>query len=162
VAAASVPEGITAVPVSTRELARWGRLDYATDTTPKGEQPVNNIKDALEKARSEAQDLHKQIEANTAKDHAALRTNVQNTGAQAQKLATSLRAVADGQRADAQQHIKDAAARLEDAAKHAGDVAGASEAQLKQTNQAMLGKARDAVQNLSQAIASRRAATVKV
>lgn len=123
---------------------------------------MDTIKDALTKARSEAQDLHKQIEANTAKNHATLRADVQTAGVQAQKLGASLRTVVDGQRSDAQQHIQDAATKLEDAAKHARDVAGASEAQLEQTNQAMLAKVRGALQNLSNAIAARRPATAKV
>ena len=123
---------------------------------------MTNIKDALDRARSDAQDLHKKLEANTAKDHAALRADVENAAAQAQKLAASLRTAVEGQRADAKQHLEDAAAQLEDAAKHVRDAAGASEAQLKQTNRAMLAKTRVALQSLSRAVASLRPTTAKV
>lgn len=120
---------------------------------------MSKIKDALDHARSEAQDLHKNIEASTAKDHAALRAEIQSTAARAQQLAGSLKTVVDGQRSDAKQHIKDAIAQLDDAAKHAGDVASASAAQLKELNAAMLAKVRDAVQSLSHAVASQRSTT---
>jgi len=121
---------------------------------------VSTNNDAIEKARTDVQNLHKQLEASAAKNQAALRTDVQNAGMQAQKLADALRTAGEGQHAEAQRHLKDAAARLDEAAKHARDVAGAGETQLKETNQAMLSKARDAVQKLSEAIASRRTAKV--
>jgi hypothetical protein len=118
---------------------------------------VSTIKDALDRARSEAQDLHKKIEAGTAKDHAVLKVELQDSATKAQQLAASLKTVVDGQRDDAKQHVKDAAAHLDDAAKHARDLAGASDAKLKAANQAMLSKVRDAAENLSHAVASRRA-----
>jgi ABC-type transporter Mla subunit MlaD len=117
---------------------------------------VSTVKDALDQARSEAQDLHKKIEAGRAKDHAALKAEVQDSANKAQQLAASLKSVIDGQRDDAKQHVKDAAAHLDDAAKHARDLASANDAQLKAANQAMLSKVRDAAENLSRAIASRR------
>jgi hypothetical protein len=122
---------------------------------------VSGIKDALDNARSEARELHKRIEANTAKDHAALRTDLQSVESEIQKLAASVKTLGEGQRADTEQHLKDAASRLEDAAKHVLDVAGASAVQLEQTNLALLTKVRDAIQSLSQAIASERSSKVK-
>jgi hypothetical protein len=119
------------------------------------------MKDALDRARSEAQELHKRIEADTAKDHAALRTDLQSVESEIQKLAASVKTLGEGQRADAKQHLKDAASQLEDAAKHVLDVAGASEVRLKQTHLALLTKIRDAIQSLSQAIASDRSSKVK-
>jgi hypothetical protein len=75
---------------------------------------MSNVKETLEKARSEAQDLHKKIDADAAKDNAALRANVQDAAAKAQNLAASLKTIVDGQRADAKQRIADAASQLED------------------------------------------------
>jgi hypothetical protein len=118
---------------------------------------VSNIKETLEKVRSEAQDLHKKIDVTTAKDQAALRENVQGAAVNAQKLAASLKTIVDAQRADAKQHVKDAASQLEDAAKHGRDIASANDAQLKERNRAMLGKVREATESLSQAVASERA-----
>lgn len=122
---------------------------------------MSTMKDALDKARGEAQDLYKSIAGTTAKDHAVIRADIQNAGAQAHQLAASLKTVAESQQADAKQHVKDAAAQLEDAAKHAHDLTSASEAQLKETNALMLSKARDAIQNLSHAVAERRSKAAK-
>ena len=123
---------------------------------------MSDTKDALDRARSEAQELHKKVEANTTKSHAALRTDIKDAAAKAQSLAASLRTVLDGQHADAKQHIKNAAAELDDASKNARDIASASEEQLRKTNLAILEKVRDAAQDLSYAVASQRAAIAKV
>ncbi|MGP6159949.1 MAG: hypothetical protein ACLPYS_21045 [Vulcanimicrobiaceae bacterium] len=48
---------------------------------------MSEIKDALERARSETQGLHTRIEASSAKDHATLRADVEHVAAQAKKLA---------------------------------------------------------------------------
>ncbi len=119
---------------------------------------MSGIEDALDHARSEAQDLHKKVEASTARDHAALRADVVNAAVQAKKLAASLQTLGDALRADAKQHVQDAVAQLEDAAKHVRDVTAASEAELKRANLAMLENARSAVQSLSEAVASQRSA----
>ncbi len=121
---------------------------------------MSKIKDSLDHARSEAQELHKQVEANTAKDHAALKADLVNAGAKAQKLADSLKTVLDGQRDDAAQHIKNATKQLEDAAKHTRDIADASVSQLKDHNKALLSKVHAASQSLSQAVASARSHAV--
>jgi hypothetical protein len=118
---------------------------------------VSNINVTLDKARSEAQDLHKRIDATTAKDHAAIRADVKDSAEKAQQLAASLKTIVDGRRADAKRHIEDAASQLEDAAKHAREIASASDAQLKERNKAMLSKVRNAAESLSQAVASERA-----
>ncbi|HEX3469463.1 MAG TPA: hypothetical protein VHT05_15380 [Candidatus Elarobacter sp.] len=122
---------------------------------------MSDLNDALGRAREQAQALHKQIESTTSADHAAIRADVKNAAESAQKLATSLRSVVEGQRTDAAQHGKDAAAALEAAAKSARDVGGATEAQLKAANRAMLGNVRDALQHLSQSVASQREKTAK-
>lgn len=122
---------------------------------------MSDFKEVLDRARTEAQELHKKIEASTAKNHAALRTDIANAAAQAQKLADSLKTVAQGQRDDAKQHLKDAVSQLEDVAKHAHAVADANETQLKETNRAILQKTRDAAASLSHAIAEQRSAVAK-
>ncbi|MGP6159950.1 MAG: hypothetical protein ACLPYS_21050 [Vulcanimicrobiaceae bacterium] len=58
--------------------------------------------------------------------------------------------------------MQDAVALLEDTAKHLHDVAGASEAELKRTNRAMLEKTRKAIARMSEAVASQRSSTAKV
>jgi hypothetical protein len=118
---------------------------------------MNNIKDALDRARAEVQDLHTRIDATTTRDRAALRSEVQESAARAQQLAKSLRGTFEGQRSEARKHIDDAAAYLEDAAKHARDGATATEARLREYNAMMLGRVRDAAESVSRAIASERA-----
>ena len=122
---------------------------------------MSTVKDAIDKARSDTQQLHKKIEASAAKNHAALRTELQNAAADAQKIAQSLKTLGEGQRSDAKQHIKDAGTALEQAVSRAKDVAAAADADLKQKNRAMIEKTRDAVQSLSQAVAAKRSTISK-
>ncbi len=122
---------------------------------------MNNVKETLQQARSEAQVLHKKIEATTSKNHAAIRVDVQKAAEQAKSLAASLRTLAAAQRADGRQHLEDARTAFESVANEARDVASTSEAQLKATNLAMLRKAGDGLRELSRAVAAQRAAMVK-
>ena len=118
-------------------------------------------KSPIDQARSDAQELHKKIEAFTAKDRAATRADFEKIGAEAQRMAASLKALSETQRADAKQHLKDAIARLEDAAKRAKEAAGANDAELKQKNSAMLDRVRAAVQSLSRTVAAQRSGISK-
>jgi hypothetical protein len=118
---------------------------------------VTNTKDALDHARGEAQSLLKKLEAASAKNDTAIRADLQAAATHAHELASSLTTVAHEQRADAKQHIDNAIKVLEEAAKHAKSVAAASGADLKKSAHAMTGRAKDAVENLSRAVASRRA-----
>jgi hypothetical protein len=123
---------------------------------------MSNTPDILSRARGDAQALHQKIEAATAKNNEAVRSDLQQAGAKAQELAASVKTAAESQRNDARQHLKSAATQLEDAGKRASDLAHASQSQIKDANTAMLGKVRDAAQNISHAIASQRGATAKV
>lgn len=123
---------------------------------------MSNTKEPLERARREAQDLHKKIEASTATDHAALKADIQQIALEAQQIAASLKTIGEDQRADVKQHAKDAAAQLELLGKHAREAVGAGEAQIKQRNIAMLEQISKAVRSLSEAVAAHRSAAVKV
>jgi hypothetical protein len=123
---------------------------------------MSNISDSLSRARGDAQALHQKIDAATAKNNEAVRSDLEQAGAKAKALAASLKTEAESQRNDARQHLKSAASQLEDAGKRASDLAHATQSQIKDTNTAMLGKVRDALQNISQAIASQGRAAAKV
>jgi hypothetical protein len=123
---------------------------------------MSNMSDTLSRARGDGQALHQNIEAATAKNHEAVRSDLQQAGAKAQQLAASLKTAAESQRNDARQHLKSAASQLEDAGKRASNLANATQSQIKDANMEMLGKVRDAVQNISHAISSQRGATAKV
>ena len=122
---------------------------------------MSSIKDTIEHARSEAQNLHKQIDASTAKVHTAIRADLQDAGVEAHGLATSLKTLARAQADDAKQHLKDAASALEEAAKESKDIGQTAHADLKETAKAMRARARAALQSLSYAVASRRSATAE-
>lgn len=114
------------------------------------------MKSAINQARSDLQDLHKQIDAATAKDHAMTRALFEKASVEAQRIAASMKTLADAQRADAKQHLKDAAARLEEAAKGMRDTASASEAELRAKNKDLLDRTRVALRSVSRAIAAQR------
>ena len=117
--------------------------------------------DAVDQARNDARDLYKKIEAGTTKNHAAVRADLQDVAVKEQRLASSLRTAAQDQRTDAKAHLEHAAAMLEAAASAAKSVAQASDAELRQANLAMLDRTRDAVQDVSRAIAAKRGAAAK-
>ena len=116
---------------------------------------------ALQKARADGQALHEKIAATTAKNHAAIRADLESAALDAKRLGDSLKTLAAGQRADAKQHLQNAATRLEQASADAKAITTASEQQLRAANQAMLDHTRDALLNLSHAIASARSAASK-
>jgi hypothetical protein len=47
---------------------------------------MGNIKETLDRARSEAQNLHKNIDATAAKDHAAMRADIKDSAEKAKRL----------------------------------------------------------------------------
>jgi hypothetical protein len=122
---------------------------------------VINATDAVEQVRSDAQALHKRIQETATKNHAAIRANGSSVAAEASKLASAVRELIEGQRADAKQHLKDAASSLEAAAADTQNLVTASDADLKARNVAALGRVRSATQKLSQAVAAKRASLVK-
>jgi len=119
---------------------------------------LSTVDKALEHARKDAQALHKKIQATTAKDHAAIRANLQSSADAASVLALSLKTLAQSQQADTKQHLRDAATVLETAAKDAQAAGSASEATIKVKNTAMLARIRSATQQLSHALAEKRGA----
>lgn len=119
---------------------------------------MNNVhvKDALDRARSEAQDLHKNIAASMTKNDAAIRASLADIATHAQSLGASVKAAASEQRADAKQHLDHAASALGDTAKHAKAVAAAADGDIKREAGAALTRSRQAIQNLTEAVAAKR------
>lgn len=122
---------------------------------------MNKVTDAVEEARSDAQALHKRIAGTTSKNHAAIRANARTVADEASELARTLAELIESQRAEAKQHLKDAASSLKAAATDAQGLVNASDADLKAKNVAVLGRVRSATQQLSQAVAAKRASLVK-
>lgn len=103
------------------------------------------IKDAMEHARSEAQDLHMKIEA------AKLKHDVHKAGEQAKRLAGTLKTHLEGQHADVKQHVHDAISQLQDVAHEAASM---DDQELKANHAALVKKAHAAIQSLGKAISS--------
>lgn len=110
--------------------------------------------EAVDQARNDTRSLYKKIEESTSKHHAAIRDDLQ-------RVADSLKAVARDQQADQKQHLEHAALLLEQAAANAKSVGTASAADIRKANMAMLQRTRDALQDISHAVALKRAAAHK-
>ena len=119
---------------------------------------MSKVTDALEKARSDAQALHSKL--TTAADHAAIRANARLVAVEAAVLARSVKALLDSEKTDTKHHLHDAVSALEKAAKDAQEAAAATDAHLKEKNLAMRARVRTAAQQLSEAVAAKRATLV--
>ena len=122
---------------------------------------MSTVRDAVDQVRSDARDLHKKIGLSTAKNHSVIRGDLQDGAVQAKRLATSLKALAKDQAVDAKAHLEHAASLLEAAAAGAQTVGKAADAQLREANIGMLKSTRDALEDVSHAIAAKRSATAK-
>lgn len=114
----------------------------------------------LEKARADAQDLHKKISANMAKAEQATWADVKAVQADINALGDKMKTLAADQADDAKASIKTAITKLETAGKLVEDkaIGGAIAAKdgVKHANTAMLDSAHKAVQALSAAVAAAR------
>jgi hypothetical protein len=122
---------------------------------------MNKTAEAVDQARNETQSLYKRIRESTATEHSAIRSDLQDAAAQAQRLASSLKTLAGDRRADEKNHLEHAALLLEQSAASVKTVATANSTDIRKANTAMLQRMRDALQDISHAVAAKRAATTK-
>ena len=122
---------------------------------------MSTVLDSVDNVRDELRTLHKKIDASTAKNHAAIRADLEEAGAQAQRLAASLKTAAKDQRTDASDHLAHAASLLEQAATSAKQVSSANAEALRASQQDMLNRTRAALQSVSNAIAAKRSTARK-
>ena len=115
------------------------------------------VKASLDNARSEAQSLHKQIDANTAKDHAAMRSALESVRGEVKKLGATIKTLNQAQLADTRQHVIDAYESIHAFDQATMDLESASYEDLKAKNTIALNKVRTAVQSLGRAVAAQRA-----
>lgn len=101
------------------------------------------VADAIEQVRKQTQHLYKKIDESTSHRN-AVGGDLKTIASEATLLASSVKRLAQDQRAGAQVHLQKAAARLT-----AAGIAGAT---LAETREHM----RDALQNISQAVAEVR------
>ena len=117
---------------------------------------MNTVSDAIDKARSDAQDLHKKILDATAKDQTAMKADFASASADAQQVAASLKAATAGQQPQTKQYLNDAAARMQDAASHAKQAAAAAAPELGKAKARVIADVTTGLNNVSYAIASKR------
>ena len=117
---------------------------------------MNTIQTNLERARNQARDLHKKLAVTAIVDQVALRAEMAHAAAKALELRHSLSAKANGERPGAQKHIEAAKAALDDAASRAKAAATAGAADLKSAAEAARERTRQAVQQLTDAVALQR------
>lgn len=118
---------------------------------------TTSLKDALEHARSEAQQLHQRLDAATTQHTAALRTELQKSVEHAEAIAATLRESSSKQSAEAKRHVDEAATALRDAADQAKTAATAGETQIKNAAAAANARVREALSSITQAVAENRA-----
>jgi len=125
------------------------------------EKPVlNTTKDAIDKARSDAQDLHKRITAATSNDQAAIKTDFERLALDAQQVVLTLKAASQGAQPNTKPYLDDAAALLQDAANRAKDAAKLASPEFDKAKAAVVAQITDSIQRVSQAVAAKRAAQV--
>ena len=117
---------------------------------------MNTVQSALEKARSQAQDLHKNMEISALQDQVAMRAEMARVAAKTLELRQSLSGAQNGNRAAVQQHIQAAQSALDEASTKAKAAATAGAADLKKSAEAVRERTRQAVQQLTDAVAAER------
>lgn len=114
---------------------------------------MNKFQTELEKARKDAQSLHKQISDNIAKADAATWADVKAAKSQMLALADRMKTLAADQADVVKITFTSAIDKMEFAGK---DIEMKASDSIKHTNEALLDSARKATQSLSQAVAEMR------
>ena len=118
---------------------------------------MSNVDTVIEQIRAEANKLHQKLDEASAKNEPAMRKANEDAAEKAQLLAKKVRTAAQEHRSDAAARLAGAAASLEAAATSAKKTVDAKQADLGARNQETLHHVRAALQNISQAIATKSA-----
>ena len=121
---------------------------------------TNNTQQEPERARRDSQALSKRIQANTDKNHAAIRAEARTVGAEANQLARAIKSLLDGQAVDGRQHLKDALMALQALYEENQRLADAEDADVQAHNKASFAHAREAAHKVSEALAAKRGLAV--
>jgi hypothetical protein len=117
---------------------------------------MTNPQSMIEKARHDAQELHKKISANIAKAEKATWTDVKAVQADINTLGSTMKTLANDQADDVKTGLKSAITKLEAAGHLVEDKAVAAKDGVKHANAAMLDSAQKAANSLSGAVAAAR------
>jgi exonuclease VII small subunit len=116
------------------------------------------VKDAIDNLRSAAQDLHKQITDAAARKSGATKADIAALTEKAKSLAKSAKASIDTQQGNVAKHLTDAVEHLEATQANLSDSLKATGTALDTSVKKVLAEARASVQELSEAVAEKRAA----
>ena len=116
------------------------------------------VKDAIDNLRSAAQDLHKQITDAAARKSGATKADLAALTEKAKSLAKSVRASIDTQQGNVAGHLTDAITHLEATQANLSDSLKATGAGFDASVKKVLVEARASAQELSEAVAEKRAA----
>ena len=116
------------------------------------------VKDAIDNLRSAAQDLHKQITDAAAKKSSATRADIAALTEKAGSLVKSAKASIDTQQGNVAKHLTDAVEHLEATQANLSDSLKATGTALDTSVKKVLAEARASVEELSEAVAEKRAA----
>lgn len=117
---------------------------------------MTNPQSMTEKARHDAQELHKKISANIAKAERSTWADVKAVQADINTLGSTMKTLAHDQSDEVKTNLKSAITKLESAGHLVEDKAIAAKDGVKHANAAMLDSAHKAAQSLSGAVAAAR------
>lgn len=117
---------------------------------------MTNPQSMIDKARHDAQELHKKISANIAKAEKATWADVKAVQADINTLGSTMKTLANDQAEEVKTGLKSAITKLEAAGHLVEDKAVAAKDGVKHANAAMLDSAQKAANSLSSAVAAAR------
>lgn len=119
-----------------------------------------SLHDQIDLARGKAQHIHQQLDDQLSSDQASLKAAQTHAAAEAKALGDSLEAHLGDQEADVKLNVQKAVLALHEASAKVSMSMHATGAEVKSQSEEMLTRIRTAIDNLSHAVAARRAKKV--
>ena len=120
--------------------------------------PNTNVKDAVDKARAAAQELHRAISDAAAKRGGAAKADLEAVPQMAKAAIESVKSSVAGQNEAAKKQLSEAVTYLEATGKHAADAVKSSGKEFHTAVRQTIADARAAAQKVSEAVAAKRTA----
>jgi hypothetical protein len=120
--------------------------------------PDTKVKDAVDKARAAAQELHRAISDAAAKQGGAVKADLEAVPQKARAAIESIKGSAAAQNEAAKKRLTEAVTYLEATGKHAAEGVKSSGKQFQTAVRQTIADSRAAVQKVSEAVAAKRTA----
>jgi hypothetical protein len=120
--------------------------------------PDTKVKDAVDKARAAAQELHRAISDAAAKQGGAVKADLEAVPQKARAAIESIKGSAAAQNEAAKKRLAEAVTYLEATGKHAAEGVKSSGKQFQTAVRQTIADSRAAVQKVSEAVAAKRTA----